>query len=110
MLRLLTNEEVVGLVGLWLNDRAKDSRPALLEAEEVNTFKRDDLPVTVLEDDTVMYPWWRTKKRFENVDANAATHLARNAFGGADSNSIGAVLSMTSPRHREYRYVFPIIN
>jgi len=99
----LTNEEAVGLVGLWLNDKAKDSRSALLEAEEVNTFKRDELPVTVLKDDTVMYPWWRTKKRFVNIDANAATHLARNAFGGADSDLTAALLSMTLPRSRRYR-------
>ena len=94
----LTNEEAVGLVGLWLNDKKSSGNVSDVITE------RDSLPVKVTEDQTVMYPYWRTKKRFVNADSNAATHLARSALGGADSDLTAGLLSMTSPRSRRYRY------
>jgi len=55
------------------------------------------------EDDTVRYRQWGARKAFVNVDSNAATHLARNALGGDDSDLAAALLAMRSPRGRTYR-------
>jgi pyruvate dehydrogenase phosphatase len=95
----LTNEEAVGLVGLWLNDRKNALNERLPDA----ITERDSLPVAMAEDNTVMYRWWRTKKRFINTDDNVATHLTRSALGGADTDLTAALLSMTLPRSRRYR-------
>ena len=105
----LTNEEVVGLVGLWLGKNALVQQntnsilPAAADFDQI--VERDELPVKLKGDNTVMYPWWRAKKQFVNVDKNVASHLARNALGGADRDLTTALLSMTPPRSRRFRYV-----
>ncbi|KAL0568664.1 hypothetical protein V5O48_013316 [Marasmius crinis-equi] len=105
----LTNEEAVGLVGVWLKENGhavpkpeKESKDK--KAEDSKVYKSSDLPVKLSQkDDTVFYKWWRTEKRFVNRDKNVAAHLVRNAFGGADGDLTNALLSMTSPRSRRYR-------
>lgn len=108
----LTNEEAVGLVGLWLNQKKQAKEMSDVRSSDqdkgaasVRVVARDALPVNLKEDDTGMYRWWRAEKRFVNVDENAATHLTRNALGGADSDLTAALLSMTMPRSRRYRYI-----
>ncbi|KAF4578256.1 hypothetical protein EYR36_000063 [Pleurotus pulmonarius] len=64
---------------------------------------RDSLPVIHQEDKTAMYPWWRGTKKFVNVDADVAAHLARNALGDADQGLTLGLLAMTPPRSRRYR-------
>lgn len=92
----LQNEEAVGLVGAWLNRKVGESSNDAIE--------RSLLPVKLSdEDDTVRYRQWRSSKTFVNVDKNAATHLTRNALGGADGDLAQALLSMRSPRARTYR-------
>lgn len=99
----LQNEEAVGLIGVWM-DRHLDG----IEESDGGVLERAALPVTLPErDTTVRYPQWAADKAFVNVDGNAATHLARNALGGADKDLAEALLSMTSPRSRTYRWVFP---
>ena len=88
----LTNEEAVGLVAWWL--KTDDSG---------GTRKRNELPVKVGEDRTTMYRRWRIEKTFVNVDHNAATHLARNALGGANNDLTSALLNMSPPYSRKYR-------
>ncbi|KAJ7310611.1 protein serine threonine phosphatase 2C [Mycena albidolilacea] len=98
----LTNEEVVGLVGLWLerNENVSNATPL---PEEEQAIERAELPVT-LTDSKTHYPYWPTvKKRFVNVDSNVARHLARNALGGADKDLHVALLSTPSPRARHVR-------
>ena len=63
------------------------------------------MPVKLEEDKTVMYRWWRAKKRFTDVDNNVAVHLVRNALGGADKDLMSALLYMEPPRSRRYRRV-----
>ena len=41
---------------------------------------RDELPVKLEEDKTVIYPCWCAQKRFIDVDNNVAGHLVRNAL------------------------------
>ncbi|TDL18901.1 protein serine/threonine phosphatase 2C [Rickenella mellea] len=89
----LSNEEAVGLVGLWMDDQEKG--PQVIE--------REALPVTLNGNQlSVRYRQWRAGKQFVNVDENAATHLIRNAVGGADTDLTAALFSVTSPRSRYY--------
>lgn len=107
----LTNEEAVGLVGLWLQKNkvtrnyrgpvTHDSRsPVEPNAKPV---ERVELPVVLKEDNTSRYPSWRAVKRFLNVDDNSSVHLARNALGGANRDLTGALLALTPPRARRFR-------
>lgn len=98
----LTNEEVVGLVGMWL-ERNKGG--------EEDVIERTDLPVELKDDKTQNYAYWNAKKRFVNVDTNVAHHLARNALGGADQDLHLALLSTPAPRVRRFRcHYFPWIS
>ncbi|KAF7972269.1 hypothetical protein HWV62_18598 [Athelia sp. TMB] len=93
----LQSEEAVGLVGAWLNTQGG--------GESVGeVISREALPVELPEkDDTVRYRQWGARKAFVNIDSNAATHLARNALGGNDSDLAAALLAMRNPRGRTYR-------
>ncbi|KAI0738079.1 phosphatase 2C-like domain-containing protein [Daedaleopsis nitida] len=73
----ITSEEAVGLVGLW-KEGAKDG----------GFGKREP---------------WGADKRFLRADTNAATHLIRNALGGADKDLTASLLSMRTPKARTYR-------
>ncbi|KAH9890462.1 phosphatase 2C-like domain-containing protein [Cubamyces lactineus] len=98
----LTNEEAVGLVGLWKEARSKRSRGAGTNGGAPLTLP--EIPVERQEEDqTVRYRQWGTEKRFVSVDENAATHLLRNALGGADTDLTAALLGMKAPRSRTYR-------
>ncbi|KAI0074680.1 protein serine/threonine phosphatase 2C [Panus rudis PR-1116 ss-1] len=92
----LTSEEAVGLVAWW-RDRAQEKHMPSLETL---LFKHD---AEHYHDDTVRYRQWNADKAFEKVDGNAATHLVRNALGGADGDLRSALLSLRSPRARVYR-------
>lgn len=108
----LTNEEVVGLVGVWLKrnvlvkaDASKNDLANRLDTRPI--VERDELPVELQEDKTQMYHhYWHASKKFINVDNNVAIHLIRNAIGGADRDLTTALLSMNPPRSRRYRYAF----
>ncbi|KAJ7237747.1 phosphatase 2C-like domain-containing protein [Mycena haematopus] len=104
----LTNEEVVGLVGLWLERNANNDGVPLLGDSEERIIERADLPVD-LTDDKTHYAYWDVKKRFVNVDSNVARHLARNALGGADTDLHAALLSTPAPRARNLRYVLVLL-
>ena len=102
----LTNEEVVGLVGIWL--RGQKSSCGVSSAEKTGNEKvweREELPVKLEEDKSVMYRWWRAKKRFIDVASNVAVHLVRNALGGADRDLTSALFYMEPPRSRRHRCV-----
>ncbi|KAF8162622.1 phosphatase 2C-like domain-containing protein [Crassisporium funariophilum] len=144
----LADDEVVGLIGGWLETRGiegtietgkgvGESEIVLLPPDKVGPsgmspikgfgkgkgngwaglggkpndedgaetiWERSDLPVNSLQEDkTVMYRWWRTTKRFVNVDENAAVHLARNALGGVNKDLTKALFQLEPPRSRRYR-------
>ncbi|KAL4254429.1 PPM-type phosphatase-like domain superfamily protein [Abortiporus biennis] len=92
----LTSEEAVGLVGWWLNGRRNGVNDHRLPSELPVEFDDD------WHDHTVRYRQWGATKRFVNEDRNAATHLVRNALGGADVDLTSALFSMRSPRARTY--------
>ncbi|KAJ7221393.1 phosphatase 2C-like domain-containing protein [Mycena pura] len=85
----LTNEEAVGLVGLWL---------------QRNNSGVHKIHYTSANNET-HYNRWGVKKQFVNVDSNVARHLARNALGGADKDLNTALLSTPAPRARHFRHV-----
>jgi pyruvate dehydrogenase phosphatase len=91
----LTSAEVVGLVGLWLNQQKPMYEDPL---------PRDMLPVVRMDRDTTeRYKWWGAQKRFVNLDENAAAHVARNALGAADVDVAASLLAMRAPQARAYR-------
>jgi pyruvate dehydrogenase phosphatase len=100
----LTNEEVVGLVGIWLERTHGEPSKGTVAPRLEQEVARDDLPVELKEDKTQNYENWNAQKRFVNVDSNVAHHLARNAFGGADDDLHNALLSTAAPRARYIRY------
>ncbi|TFK80071.1 protein serine/threonine phosphatase 2C [Polyporus arcularius HHB13444] len=96
----LTSEEAVGLVGLW----KEGEKERFGNREPLGGYAPHTLPVWMAErDDTQRYRQWGTEKRFARRDGNAATHLLRNALGGADRELIASLLSMKTPKARTYR-------
>ena len=118
---MLTNEEVVGLVGQWLESQAKGSignngtgsswlkswfsnaGETALPVEKNGKHGKGNgqrAPIRQLQ--------WQvsaTDERFVVEDKNAATHLVRNALGGRDRDMVCALLTLPSPYSRRYRYV-----
>jgi len=122
---MLTNEEVVGLVGQWLDVQSKQAKegnetagawlkglfgsgqkalpvePASVESSGGDVQSGQRRPVR--------QDQWRLKTslndRFVVDDKNAATHLVRNALGGKDQDQLCALLTLPSPYSRRYRYV-----
>ncbi|KAF8458854.1 phosphatase 2C-like domain-containing protein [Terfezia claveryi] len=110
---MLTNEEVVGLVGRWLDEQQINpngsSRPGSKSgwlgtptADGGNGAAGEDGNKTPIR----MLQWGITAsddERFVFEDRNAATHLVRNALGGKDRDMVCALLTLISPYSRRYR-------
>jgi pyruvate dehydrogenase phosphatase len=120
---MLTNEEVVGLVGRWLEHQNRTESGSSPSAESwikswfASIKQGGQLPVEGPEPNangpTGQRPplrrqqWGIDEKldRFVVEDKNVATHLVRNALGGKDSDQLCALLTLPSPQSRRYRYV-----
>lgn len=127
---MLTNEEVVGLVGRWLDEQQINpngsSRPGsksgwlggwlggkpqqVLPIEKPKTPTAEGKNGAAGEDGNKtpirMLQWGITAsddERFVFEDRNAATHLVRNALGGKDRDMVCALLTLISPYSRRYR-------
>lgn len=114
---MLTNEEVVGLVGQWLDAQggANGGQNAqtqswlkswmggqkTLPVEDKSSSKQEGQRAPIRQQQ------WGTKtslnERFVVEDKNAATHLVRNALGGKDQDQLSALLTLPSPFSRRYR-------
>lgn len=114
---MLTNEEVVGLVGQWLENQSSNSgssatswatsffssqskklpveKPILASTEEA---KGQRAPIRQTQWDVKS-----TDERFVVEDKNVATHLVRNAMGGRDRDMVCGLLTLVSPYARRYR-------
>ncbi|KAF2441482.1 phophatase 2C family protein-like protein [Karstenula rhodostoma CBS 690.94] len=114
---MLTNEEVVGLVGQWLDAQGGSNGSQNSQTQswlKSWTGGQKGLPV---EDKSsskqegqrapIRQQQWGTKtsmnERFVVEDKNAATHLVRNALGGKDQDQLSALLTLPSPFSRRYR-------
>jgi pyruvate dehydrogenase phosphatase len=113
---MLTNEEVVGLVGQWLDAEggANGQNPQAQSWLKSWFSAQKQLPVEhkTSTDGTgqrapIRQQQWGTKtsmnERFVVEDKNAATHLVRNALGGKDQDQLSALLTLPSPFSRRYR-------
>lgn len=110
----LTNEEVVGLVGQWMDKQSKGFSASVKK----NWFSHADgsLPVEKANGNgskgegqraPIRQDQWRVDggdERFVVEDKNVATHLVRNALGGKDRDMVCALLTLPSPYARRYRY------
>lgn len=113
---MLTNEEVVGLVGKWIETQAADKSNSQFNAVWSKVFgSKQGLPVEGTNgghgDDGQKTPirlrqWGVSpdeKERFVVKDSNVATHLIRNALGGKNEEQVCALLTLVSPMSRRYR-------
>ena len=114
---MLSNEEVVGLVGQWLEKQASTSKSSTSSAsgwlQSWFSSQKASLPVDHHDEGSnrgqrapIRQQQWGvegTDERFVVEDTNAATHLVRNALGGKDKDMISALLTLPSPYSRRYR-------
>jgi pyruvate dehydrogenase phosphatase len=125
---MLTNEEVVGLVGQWIEQQnnntsksnsawltswLKPTAPPLPVEKGGNMDKtgrisssRSATPDDQMEKPIRQQQWSLNadnNARFVVEDKNAATHLIRNALGGKDRDMVCALLTLPSPYSRRYR-------
>ena len=120
---MLTNEEVIGLVGQWIEKQSSTTSNSSSTAWLTSWFKPSDLHLPVekggnsgrsgMDGDKATAPirqqQWnldgKNEARFVLEDKNAATHLVRNALGGRDRDMVCALLTLPSPYSRRYRCV-----
>ncbi|MDI1487140.1 MAG: [Pyruvate dehydrogenase [acetyl-transferring]]-phosphatase 1, mitochondrial [Ramalina farinacea] len=116
---MLTNEEVVGLVGRWLEKQDVSSGSGPLTWAKTFTGRNDGtLPVERTRQKggdggegqraPIRQEQWDVSEkdeRFVVEDKNVATHLVRNALGGRNRDLVCSLLSLVSPYSRRYRYV-----
>ncbi len=113
---MLTNEEVVGLVGQWLEAQPKSAGSENSAASWAKSFfstANQGLPVEKHASEAVdgqrapiRQQQWHIKgtdQRFVTEDKNVATHLVRNALGGRDRDMVCGLLTLVSPYSRRYR-------
>lgn len=115
---MLTNEEVVGLVGQWLDKQAATNRTTNAASKGFlsSWFGSGKAPLPVEEANgsqgkgqraPIRQQQWGvasgTDERFVVEDKNVATHLVRNALGGKDKDMVSALLTLPSPFSRRYR-------
>lgn len=116
---MLTNEEVVGLVGQWIEKQSSESGGnGNIGSSWVKMFSNEKkgLPVEHGQKERKgkdgqkqpirQQQWGVTggeSDRFVVEDKNVATHLVRNALGGKDKDMVCALLTLPAPYSRRYR-------
>lgn len=115
---MLTNDEVVGLVGQWMETQAAASSPSGSQFEsawsKIFGSRNKPLPVESAKGDSadgqrtpIRLQQWGinpdAKDRFTVRDNNVATHLVRNALGGSNDEQVCGLLTLPAPFSRRYR-------
>jgi pyruvate dehydrogenase phosphatase len=121
---MLTNEEVVGLVGQWIEKQNEKSTNAGSSTAWLSSWFKSPTPTTLpvekggnmdktgrsngkgdlpIRQQQWSVPSENSHGRFVVEDKNAATHLVRNALGGKDRDMVCALLTLPSPYSRRYR-------
>ena len=115
---MLSNQEVVGLVGQWIESQRKTqsttewaksffssgSKALPIERHVQNAMDADEgqrAPIRQTQ--------WQIEgndERFVFEDKNVATHIVRNALGGRNRDMVCGLLSLVSPYSRRYRYTY----
>ncbi|KAE8154843.1 phosphatase 2C-like domain-containing protein [Aspergillus avenaceus] len=109
---MLSNEEVVGLVGQWVEQQQSGAgnktwlqswfgfNNSQLPVEEPKAAGAEGQRRPIRQQ---QYDIAGAASRFTVEDNNAATHLVRNAMGGKDKDMVCALLTLPSPYSRRYR-------
>lgn len=96
----MKSEQAVLLVGKWLDEKAK-RESGVKQVPRQSTYLQQiasDLPLRS------QMTWWEVHaESITVVDDNAATHLARNALGGADEELFRGMLTFRAPFSRNIR-------
>jgi pyruvate dehydrogenase phosphatase len=113
---MLTNEEVVGLVGQWIEKQhAQANGNGASSWVKMFSSQQKGLPVEQAKGSDkgdgqkkpIRQQQWGVQagenERFVVQDKNAATHLVRNALGGKDKDMVCALLTLPAPYSRRYR-------
>jgi pyruvate dehydrogenase phosphatase len=113
---MLTNEEVVGLVGQWIEKQhAQANGNGASSWVKMFSYQQKGLPVEQAKGSDkgdgqkkpIRQQQWGVQagenERFVVQDKNAATHLVRNALGGKDKDMVCALLTLPAPYSRRYR-------
>ncbi|OAA59439.1 protein phosphatase 2C [Cordyceps fumosorosea ARSEF 2679] len=119
---MLTNDEVVGLVGQWIESeqaRTAGGAGSHFEAAWAKVFGASNKALPVEQSKALgenggdgqrvpirMQQWGNdpeAKGRFVVKDKNVATHLVRNALGGSNDEQVRALLTLPAPFSRRYR-------
>lgn len=113
---MLTNDEVVGLVGQWIENQATRKASSQFESTWSKIFgsATTSLPVEKGKNEgaegqktPIRVQQWGVnpdaKDRFVVKDNNVATHLVRNALGGPNDEQVCALLTLPAPFSRRYR-------
>jgi pyruvate dehydrogenase phosphatase len=116
---MLTNEEVVGLVGQWIEKQNSENKGAGTSWLRMFGAQEKGLPVEHAsapgkgkgvdgQKTPIRVQQWGVEggdnQRFVVEDKNVATHLVRNALGGKNSEMLCALLTLPAPYSRRYRY------
>ncbi|MCJ1289784.1 hypothetical protein MMC34_001317 [Xylographa carneopallida] len=109
----LTNEEVIGLVGQWMDTQSHDAHGGSRKGWFSHTDSSLPVEKGALKGKKgngqrapIRQDQWRVgggDERFVVEDKNVATHLIRNALGGKDRDMVCALLALPSPYARRYR-------
>ncbi|GFP54080.1 hypothetical protein ACSS6W_001740 [Trichoderma asperelloides] len=113
---MLTNEEVVGLVGQWIETQKSGKSSSQFDRAWSKVFGSQNKPLPVEQGrgaagfdgkTPIRLQQWGidpdARDRFVVRDKNAATHLVRNALGGTNDEQVCALLTLPSPFSRRYR-------
>ncbi|KAH6610250.1 phosphatase 2c [Trichoderma cornu-damae] len=113
---MLTNEEVVGLVGQWIETQKAGNPSSQFDRAWSKVFGSQSKPLPVEQGreasgfdgkTPIRLQQWgidpEARDRFVVRDKNVATHLVRNALGGANDEQVCALLTLPSPFSRRYR-------
>lgn len=114
---MLTDEEVVGLVGKWIETQkggvssnsqfdaawskvfgSKDFTGLPVEAAKGHGPEGQKMPMRVQQ-----WGGGQEESRFVVEDKNVATHLIRNALGGKNTEQVQALLTLPAPSSRRWR-------
>ena len=112
----LTSDEVVQLVGALLDGKTGQEEMVLdraeiqkyrqqrraIQAASVNAVADDEEEITPV-NLAPKGPASQLRKFTYRDQSNVATHLIRNAIGGADDDKVAATMSIPSPMSRVYR-------
>lgn len=113
---MLTNEEVIGLVGKWIESQPKSTSNSQFDSVWTRIFgsrNKGGLPVEAAHKTDGsggqktpfrgVRQWGDSADGFVVQDTNVATHLVRNALGGKNQEQVSALLTLPAPFSRRYR-------